>query len=319
MDPLPTRNTVEELPATARQRRERIALRTAKVASEGGEAHPRDVSPRSTRSVSPPVAKRLGAGKETTSVKTGASTRSAFGSSITRPGEGKSRAKLTKDKEEIKLTTQVTRRTQSSRELSNEKFIPGEQEASKKLSRSRSDSKIAPKFAEKTVTPEPWRKSQGKGPAEVAVLQSKRRTGRISRDTHERPRLSLPAESEPSSTVDMSTLQDHSGQWDSAADLYSEHIDSKAKRSQNVTPSIISSPPFSLADDQRPKVVTSAAENLMDGFEDPQERKRTKSEVDSSHTGGETVDYKVCRRDEGASTGTIAGSSISELPLEDVS
>ena len=286
---------VEEPSATAttRQRRERIAARTAKVASDGGDAHSWETSKPTRSTSSPPVAKSSTASKETSSAKPIPPSKSAFGSSISRTTDGKSRVEPIKDKEEIKSTTQITRRTKSSRELTKERKMT-EQEPLKVLSRSRSDSRLVPSPAERASSPE--HSSKSKGSADVVVLCSKKATGRIDRVSDERARSTVPFVDKVGSNNILREefkIEEHKEEQSlSTASSRIECQDDMPDTSPMRAPIVVLSPPFSLSESWKLKPKRHIAERASDELLD---RHKSRAESTIKRTQSDPLHYRGSR------------------------
>ncbi|CAK9191217.1 unnamed protein product [Sphagnum troendelagicum] len=168
-------NTKEALPIYAKSRHQRTApaaARTAKVLSDVSELPLHDVTPKGTTRSESYLVTKLRQGKETSPLKpsnnnNNSMTKSAFGSTITRveSGGGKVRAKsTTKDHEDARVTTPATRRQlNSGREFEKRKVIEPPPPNVKTLTRSKSDSRLVSNYSERSVSPEPWSRSQTGG------------------------------------------------------------------------------------------------------------------------------------------------------------
>ncbi|CAK9858312.1 unnamed protein product, partial [Sphagnum jensenii] len=168
-------NTKEALPIYARSRHQRTApaaARTAKVLSDVSELPLHDVTPKGTTRSESYLVTKLRQGKETSPLKpsnnNNSMTKSAFGSTITRvdSGGGKVRAKsTTKDHEDARVATPAARRQlNSGREFEKRKVsIEPPPPNVKTLTRSKSDSRLVSNYSERSVSPEPWSRSQTGG------------------------------------------------------------------------------------------------------------------------------------------------------------
>jgi len=264
-------DSMEEVPLSVRQRRERIAARTAKAKIEGGDIQRRD-SPKSSRSLSP-VGKR--------SAKSSPPARSAFGSSVSQTGDAKPRVKPSMDKKDVKSTAQVTRKGKSSPELL--KFgTASELEASKVSKRNRSDSKSVADHVEKIVAMEPW--SKAKGASEAAKSRNKRTVRGGSDDLSN---SALPVDVNTVGLTDTSfeknPLEERCREFlDSMTDSCSESLEITLERSRNGSPIKVMSPTYTLFESRRSNSSRHSSrpssEKSLDGFYDIQERYESKIE-----------------------------------------
>lgn len=277
--------------ATTRQRRERIAARTAKVTSDGGDAHSWEISKPTRATSSPPVAKSSLATKET-SAKPIPLSKSAFGSSISRTTDGKSRVEPIKDKEEIKSTTQITRRTKSSRELTKERKTT-EQEPLKVLNRSRSDSRLVPNPAERASSLE--HSSKPKGSADI-ILCGKKTTGRIDRVSNERARSTVPfVDKVGINNILRGEIKTEDQKEEQCLSTASSRIDCQNNTpdtSPMRAPIVVLSPPFLLPESWKLKPKRHIAERASDELLD---RHKSRAESAIKRTQSDPLHYKGSR------------------------
>ncbi|KAG0623406.1 hypothetical protein M758_3G172700 [Ceratodon purpureus] len=282
-------DNVEELPLSVRQRRERIAARTARAKTEGGDILLRD-SPRSARSLSPVVK---------SSAKSSSPARSAFGSSVGQTGDAKSRVKPSIEKKYTKSTTQVIKKAKLSRETLKER-TGSEEEVTKVPSRSREDSKSVAGDVDKIAALDPW------GKAEVAVLRSK---SSVSGGCDDQSGSAL-------SVDEKNYLEERCREFlDSAADSCSESLDITLERSRNGSPINVMSPTFTSFESRSSRHSRHSSDRSLDGFYDTQERYESKLEDSELHTDSDAALYT----DQGSSDVSMSRESqVEELGLNAV-
>lgn len=256
---------MEELPLSVRQRRERIAARTARAKAEGGDILLRD-NPKSARSLSP-------VGKS--SAKSSSPARSAFGSSVSQTGDAKSRVKPSLDKKSTKSTTQGTKKAKASRITSKERTT-SDQEVTRLLNCNRLDSTLLAGDIEKIA--DPWSKADNA--ADVAVLRTKRSGSAGSNDQ--------------SNSALLADEKDHLEEpcrefLDSAADSCSESLDLTLERSRNGSPINVISPTFTSFESRSSRHSRHSSEKSLDGFYDIQEKYQSKLEDSELQTDSDAA------------------------------
>lgn len=269
-------DSMEEIPISVRQRRERIAARTAKAKIEGGDIQRRD-SPKPSRSLSP-------GGKR--SAKPSPPARSAFGSSVSQTGDAKPRVKPSMDKKDIKSTTQVTRKGKSSPEVLKDRTA-SEVEASKISSRNRLDSKLVAGHVEKIAAIEPW--SKAKGASEVAERLNKRAARGVSND---QSNSALPVDVDtvgPDKSFENNLLEDPCRE--SMTDSCSESLEITLERSRNGSPINVMSPTYSLFESRRSNSSRHSSRHSSESFYDIQERYESKLEDPELQTDSDAALY----------------------------
>lgn len=269
-------DSLEEIPASVRQRRERIAARTAKAKIEGGDIQRRD-SPKTSRSLSP-VGKR--------SAKSSPPARSAFGSSVSQTCDAKPRVKPSVEK---KSNTPVARKGKSSTEMLKDRTA-SELEATKMSSRDRIDSKMVAGHVRKIAATEP--RSKANGASEVAERLSKRA---IDQSDSALP-VDVDAVGLPYKSLEKNHLEDSCREFlDSMTDSCSESLEITLERSRNGSPINVMSPTYSLFESRRS--ISSrhssrhSSEKSLDGFYEIHERYESKLEYSELQTDSDAGLY----------------------------
>jgi hypothetical protein len=303
-------NTKEALPIYARSRHQRTvpaAARTVKVSSDVSELALHDVTPKGTTRSESYLVTKLRQGKETSPLKpsnnnNNSMTKSAFGSTITQvdSGGGKVRAKsTTKDHEDARVATPASRRQlNSGREFEKRKVsIEPPPPNVKTLTRSKSDSRLVSNYSERSVSPEPWSRSQTGGKTGENTLprsNNKHTTsGRVVVVREKQQQAAVDKSRFPHSTnmelvVGTAAVtklnanddnNDDPGKLESAAELLykgsANQMDSPILERIPISELVVvMSPPFSLLDNCRPKVVKTlpTEKKLLLGHQDKQDK-----------------------------------------------
>ncbi|XP_024364244.1 uncharacterized protein [Physcomitrium patens] len=289
-------DSFEEVPISVRQRRERIAARTAKFKTEGGDQQ--WDNPKSTRSPS-------SIGKK--SPKSSSPARSAFGSSVT--GDAKPRARSTMEKKDIKNAIQVTRKAKSSHEQSKE-GNNSEQEDRKVPTRNRLDLKSVAGDVEKTAGLESCNSSMSA--AEVAILRINR-TGRGSSNDLSNSALFVDVDTKGvrDASFEKNELEEFcSGEVESTTHSRSESQDVTLERSRDGSPINVMSPTFIFFESRRTDSSRYNLEDLPDDFYDSKERYESKLEDSEPQTESDAALFT----DQGSSDVSMSRESQMDEP-----